>query len=447
MDKSVTKQSWVPIMIIAMMFFVFGFVTWINSMLIPYFKFACELNNFEAYFVTFAFYISYLVVALPAAKVLKRTGFKKGMSIGFLIMATGAFCFVPAALTRTYGVFLCGLFLIGIGLAILQTAANPYVTILGKKKHAAQRISMMGICNKFAGILAPLILASAILRPGDHELFEQISTMTGMAKEHQLDGIIRRVIPPYIGLGAILVLLGLFIRYSPLPELTGFAKDDNEPELTHDYSKSVIKYPHLILGAVAIFFHVGAQVVAIDTIIGYARSFGMSLQEAKVFPSYTLFTTICGYLIGILMTPKYISQLNILRICAVLGFTLSFFVLVLNSNIELLGHHTNSSVWMLVIMGASNSMIWAGIWPLALDRLGDKLKLGASLLIMGLSGNAIIPLIYGLIADKYALQTGYIVLIPCYLFLIFYAFKGYNLNTWSPQNSYRKKRVKSLKRY
>lgn len=438
------KPSWIPVVIIAAMFFVFGFVTWINSMLIPYFKFACQLSNFEAYFVTFAFYISYLVIAIPAAGVLRKTGFKNGMAIGFLIMAVGAFCFIPAALTRTYSVFLCGLFLLGIGLAFLQTAANPYVTILGKKESAARRISIMGICNKIAGILAPLILATAILKSGDHVLFDQISDMRGAAKSEALDAVIRRVIPPYIGMGTVLLLLSILVRYSPLPELEGF-KDEAAGTVSAQSgasgkdttgTRSILQYPYLILGAVAIFFHVGAQVVAIDTIIGFARSTGMPLIEAKVFPSYTLFATICGYLAGILLIPKYIGQLNIFRICTILGLTLSFFVLFMHGRLELLGHTTERSVWMLVVMGAANSMIWAGIWPLALSGLGDKLKLGASLLIMGLSGNAIIPLIYGLLADQYDLQTGYVVLIPCYLYLVFYAFKGYKIKNWVINKAY-----------
>ena len=156
MKLSKVDKNVMPIVIIGVMFFVFGFATWINAMLIPYFKIACELTNFESYLVTFAFYISYLAVSVPASFLLKRTGFKNGMMIGFWIMAAGAFIFIPAAETRTYGLFLCGLFLIGIGLAILQTAANPYVTILGPKERAAQRISILGICNKTAEIIAPI---------------------------------------------------------------------------------------------------------------------------------------------------------------------------------------------------------------------------------------------------------------------------------------------------
>ena len=292
----------------------------------------------------------------------------------------------------------------------------------------------MGICNKCAGILAPLVLGAAILRPGDHELFDRITQMTGILKQEQLDLIIQRVIPPYICMGVVLILLGIFIRYSSLPELSGFADQPEEPAQNQALTtagRSILQYPHLILGAVAIFFHVGAQVVAIDTIIGYARSTGMSLMEAKVFPSYTLFATICGYLAGIALIPKIITQLNMLRLCTLLGLVLSFLVLLLDKEILLLGHRTNISVWMLVGMGLANSMIWAGIWPLALDRLGDQLKLGASVLIMALSGNAIVPVFYGLLADHLGLRYAYLVLIPCYLYLVYYAYKGYRINRWS----------------
>src|SRR6266540_4809606 len=193
--SSLTKrQTYISILIIGLLFFIFGFVSWVNAILIPYFKIACELNNFQSYLVTFAFYISYFIMSVPAAYLLRKAGFKKGMMIGFCAIATFAFIFVPSALTRTYEIFLLGLFTIGAGLAILQTAANPYITILGPKERAAQRISIMGICNKGAGIIAPLIFAAVVLRATDTDLFKQISTMNEAAKNTALDELIRRVI-------------------------------------------------------------------------------------------------------------------------------------------------------------------------------------------------------------------------------------------------------------
>jgi glucose/galactose transporter len=429
MSQSILKRNTIPIIIIGMMFFVFGFATWINAMLIPYFRIACELTHFQSYLVTFAFYISYLVVSVPSSFLLKKVGFKKGMMLGFWIMAAGAFVFIPAAQTRTYGLFLCGLFLIGIGLSVLQTAANPYVTILGAKERAAQRISIMGICNKTAGIIAPLLLAAAILRPGDHAMFQSIQHMDAIEKNEVLNALIRRVIVPYACVGSLLTILGFVVRFSPLPEIENF--EDERTPVSDSLHKSIFGYPHLILGALAIFLHVGSQILAIDSIISYAQGMGISLMEARVFPSFTLFATICGYLLGITLIPWRISQVNALRFCTLLGVLLSLLVVISRGQSFILGHHADISIWFLVLLGFANSMIWAGIWPLALDRLGSHLKLGASILIMGLCGNAIVPLVYGYFADKYGLQTGYWVLLPCYAYLVFYAFYGYKIKRWT----------------
>ncbi|MFT7363574.1 MAG: FHS family L-fucose permease-like MFS transporter, partial [Algoriphagus sp.] len=312
------KDTWISIAIIGVLFFVFGFVSWINAILIPYFKIAFTLSNFDSYLVAFAFYISYLVMSVPASYLLKAVGFKKGMMFGFFIMAVGAYIFIPAALGRTYEVFLLGLFTLGTGLAVLQTAANPYVTILGPKDKAVQRISVMGIFNKGAGILAPIIFAAVVLRVGDTELFNQLETMGELEKNAVLDELIRRVITPYAVVGTVLVSLGILVRFSPLPEID---TEHESAELAEANSSktSILEFPHLILGAFAIFLHVGTQVIAIDTVIGYANSFGIGLMEAKVFPSFTLAFTIIGYLIGISLIPKVISQVNILRICTLLG--------------------------------------------------------------------------------------------------------------------------------
>ncbi|GAB3701731.1 sugar MFS transporter [Spirosoma flavus] len=428
--RGLTKRDTaISIFLIGLMFFIFGFVSWVNSILIPYFKIACELTSFQAYLVAFAFYIAYFVMSVPASYLLKKVGFKKGMMIGFWFMALGAFIFVPAAMTRTYVIFLMGLFTIGIGLSILQTASNPYITILGPKERAAQRISLMGICNKAAGILSPLVFAAVILRPTDTDLFAKLSTMGFAEKAAALDELVRRVIPPYVALGSFLLLLGFLVYRSPLPELN---TEQESPEVaTANAGKTtILQFPHLVLGAFAIFFHVGSQVIAIDTVIGYAGSMGVNLLEAKVFPSYTLFCTICGYLIGISLIPRFISQVNALRICTLLGTTFSLLILFTKGNVTLLGHSTDVSLWFVVLLGLANSLIWAGIWPLALDGLGRFTKLGASLLIMGLCGNAIMPVFYGYFADKFDLRTAYWVLIPCYLYLVFYAVKGHQIRKW-----------------
>lgn len=427
------KDTVISIAIIGLLFFIFGFVTWINAILIPYFKIACELNNFESYLVAFAFYIAYLVMSLPAGYILKRIGFKRGMMYGFWVMAIGAALFVPAALGRTYGLFLAGLFTLGVGLAILQTAANPYITVLGDKERAAQRFSVMGICNKVAGIVAPLLFAAAVLKPTDNALFEQLTTMEGLAKEHALDALIARVMLPYAIVAVVLLLLGIFVRFSPLPEIDTDTEDE-QLSSSNAGKKTVLDFPHLVLGSVAIFFHVGSQVIAVDSIINYVSSTAVPFLEAKVFPSYTLSATIIGYMLGILCVPRFISQLLALKVCTIAGLLFSFLVIFSKGNVSVLGHETSISVWFVVLLGFANSMIWAGVWPLALSNLGRFLKIGASLLIMALCGNAIMPLLYGYFADVYGLKMAYWVLVPCYVYLIFYAFRGYKLTAWRKTN-------------
>ena len=423
------KDTTISILIIGTLFFIFGFVSWVNSILIPYFKIACELNHFESYLVTFAFYISYFVMSVPSSYLLRKVGFKKGIMLGFWIMSIGAFIFIPAAYSRTYEIFLIGLFTIGVGLAILQTAANPYITILGPKESAAQRISIMGIFNKGAGIVAPLLFAAVVLKATDTDLFAQLNSMSADQKTPLLDELIQRVIKPYMVVGTVLFLLGLLVRFSPLPEIDT-EKESEDLEHANAEKKSIFDFPHVILGAFAIFLHVGTQIISIDTIINYAISMNMPLLEAKSFPAYVLSATIVGYIIGIIAIPKYISQVNALRLCTILGITLTFLITTNHTDVDILGHHTSLSIWFVVLLGLANSLVWAAIWPLAMDGLGRFTKLGASLLIMGLSGNALIPLVYGSIADHVGVQQAYWILLPCYSYLFFYAIKGHKIRKW-----------------
>jgi MFS transporter, FHS family, L-fucose permease len=423
----------ISIMIIALLFFIFGFSTWINAILIPYFKVSCELNNVQSLLVAFAFYIAYFIMAIPAAHLLEKVGFKKGIMIGFWIMALGALIFVPAALTRTYGIFLLGLFSIGTGLAILQPAGNTYITMIGSKERAAQRMSIMGVCNKTAGIIAPLLLAVAILRPTDTELFKQLPLMDEVTRNAALDQLIRRVIVPYASMAVVLFGLGLMIRYSILPEID----TNNENPLLADVNSgktSIIEFPHLILGAVALFLHVGSQVTGINTVIGYAQSLNLPLLEAKVFPSYILGITMFGFLLGIVLIPKFINHLNVLRLCTTSAIVLTLLFFVVHGQVALLGHNTDLSIWFLVLLGLSNSLMWSAIWPLALNGLGRFTKMGGSILIMGLCGSAIVPIIYGYFADHINIHSAYWVLLPCYIYLVYYAFYGYRVRNWSLKN-------------
>src|SRR4051812_46054297 len=215
------KQSYaLPMTIIGALFFIFGFVTWVNGSLIPYLKIACQLEtDLQSYLVATAFFIAYTVMAIPSSYVLRKTGYKKGMSLGLLIMAAGALLFIPAAQARHYEMFLLGLFIIGSGLAVLQTASNPYVSIIGPIESAAKRISIMGICNKTAGILSPLILGALVLKNAT-KIEEQVNKATdAVVKNNLLDQLAARVIAPYVIMSVVLVILAIMIKKSSLPEI------------------------------------------------------------------------------------------------------------------------------------------------------------------------------------------------------------------------------------
>jgi MFS transporter, FHS family, L-fucose permease len=409
----------ISISIIGVFFFIFGFVTWLNGILIPYLKIACELTNFQALFVTFAFYISYTVMALPSAWLLKQTGFKNGMMTGLVVMAAGTLIFIPAAWSRTYSLFLTGLFVMGTGLAILQTASNPYITIIGKRETAARRISIMGICNKLAGAIAPLILAYFILNDGD-AFVANLKTLEGAARATALDGLAKRVIAPYLVMTIVLVLLGLMVRFSPLPEIEAEPEDEEENSRA-SAKKSIFAFPHLILGALALFFYVGAEVIAGDTIIRYGISIGINIASAKGFTSYTLVAMVLGYTLGIILIPKVISQRTALTISAVLGILFTLLVVAVPSNL---------SVFFVAILGLANALVWPAIWPLAIHDLGKFIKTGSAVLIMAIAGGALLPLVWGWAADIWNSQQAYWILLPCYVIILLYATRWYKIRSW-----------------
>ncbi|MES2265169.1 MAG: sugar MFS transporter [Bacteroidota bacterium] len=410
------KATLSPIFIIGMLFFIFGFITWLNSVLIPYLKLACELTTVEAYLVTTAFYISYFVLAIPSAWILKVTGFKKGMSVGLAIIAVGALIFIPAALTRYYGLFLLGLFIQGSGLALLQTASNPYITILGPPESAAKRISIMGISNKIAGALAPIVLGAITLKNADG-FKERLATMAADVKVAQLNELASRVILPYIIIVIVLMILAVIIYYSSLPEIDT-DQEDETTAINNSGKTSITQFPHLLLGVLTLFFYVGVEVIAGDTIINYGSTQGIALGTAKYFTTATLIFMLVGYGVGILCIPKYLSQEKAMKLSAGLGLVLSAVAILTTGYV---------SVAAIALLGLANSLVWPAIWPMALSGLGRFTKIGSSLLIMGIAGGAIVPLAYGALAQALNPSYGYIILIPAYLFIFYYAISGHKV--------------------
>ncbi|MGZ2369526.1 sugar MFS transporter [Ancylomarina sp. YFZ004] len=423
-SQSSFKSFVLPMIIIGALFFVFGFVTWLNGILIPYLQIACDLSDFQAMFVAFAFYIAYTIMALPSSWVIKKLGFKNGMMVGLWVMAVGTLIFIPAAMSRTYLTFLTGLFVMGTGLAILQTASNPYVTVIGPKESAARRISILGICNKFAGAMAPLILAYYILNDGDAFKLS-LETMDAVSRVAALDTLAARVINPYIVMTIVLFLMGFGVRMAPLPEID-VTKNGDDEAIDNSNKKNIFDFPHLILGVLALFFYVGAEVVAGDTIIRYGISLGIEMNVAKAFTSYTMVTMVVGYLLGITLIPRVISQRFALQMSAIFGIIFSLGV-ILTSGL--------TSVIFVALFGFANALVWPAIWPLALSNLGRFINTGSALLIMAISGGAIMPLVWGGLSDAFGSQQAYWVMVPCYLFILFYSIKGCKLKSWKSEKN------------
>ena len=411
MKKEKSKQH--AIFIIGALFFVFGFVTWLNSILIPFLKTVCELNNFQASFVTFAFYISYFVMAIPSSFILNKTGFTRGMALGLIVMAIGATLFVPAALERSYPLFLVALFLQGTGLALLQTAANPYVTILGPLESAARRMSIMGVCNKIAGMIGILVLSSALFS-NTTELYEQIKIIgDGAEKALLLQELSHRIIFPYLIMTAILIGLVLFIKSAKLPYV-----EEEEDNTVVENKKSIFSYPYLWFGVLAIFFYVGAEVISIDYLVNYGRFMGLPESIALRLGVFALIALVIGYFTGILFIPKIISQRMALIIQVILAILLVIIALTFSGIISI-----------LAILGLSfaHAIMWPAIWPLSIHNLGKYTKLGSAFLIMAIAGGAIIPLFYGKLSDIYNPQVAFAVLFISYAYILFFATYGYKI--------------------
>ncbi|MFN5169551.1 MAG: sugar MFS transporter [Cyclobacteriaceae bacterium] len=417
--RSSSKSSYAfSIAIIGILFFIFGFVTWLNGTLIPFLKLACDLKtDAEAFLVTFAFYMAYFFLAIPSSFILKITGFRKGMAWGLVVMAVGALIFIPAANTRVFGFFLTGLFVQGMGLSLLQTASNPYISIIGPIESAAQRISIMGICNKVAGGISPLVL-SAIVLQGASGIEAQVSATTdGAARALLLDELAQRVIWPYGIMAVVLLVLAGMILLSPLPEIE--TASEHEQQTRAGSKTSVLQFPHLLLGVLCIFVYVGAEVMAGDVIGPYGKSLGISLDETKNFTSYTLFAMVVGYIVGIFTIPRFIKQETALRVSAIVGLVFSVLI-VLTSGY--------TSVMFIALLGLANALMWPAIFPLAIDGLGKFTKIGSALLIMGIAGGAIIPQGYAALAEHLGTQVAFVAcVVPCYLFILYYAVRGYRV--------------------
>ena len=406
------------IAIVGVLFFLIGFFTWLNGPLITFVKLAFELSEVGAFLVLMVFYLSYFFLALPSSWILRRTGMKKGLSLSLLVMAGGAALFGEFATQRWYPGALGGLFVIGSGLALLQTAINPYISILGPIETAARRIALMGICNKIAGILAPILIGTVVLH-GIGDLDVQVQAADAATKAVLLNQFAAKIHAPYLAMAALLVVLAVAILFSPLPEIRSSEANATPVAAGAVERRSIFQFPHLWLGVLCLFVYVGVEVMAGDAIGTYGHGFNLPLDETKMFTAFTLGAMLVGYVVGLLVIPRVVSQSRYLTISAVLGVVFC---------LGAWATHGYVSVAFVALLGFANAMMWPAIFPLAIRGLGRFTETGSALLVMGIAGGAIIPQLFALLKQHIDFQLVFVLLmVPCYLYILFYSVVGHRV--------------------
>ncbi len=403
----------IPLMIIGVVFFMIGFGVGISGFLTPALRSAFNLTTGQSYLVTGAIFSAFVIFGRPTGWVIKKIGYRKAMTIAFFIMALGMFLFVPSSKAVSFPLFLVALFVGGIGNTLLQGAVNPYITIVGPVETAAVRMSLMGIMNKLAWWMAPVFLG----------IFIDL-------KDVQVADII---LPFYIVTG-IMFILGVFMYFAPLPEVKAAGEDDDDEADESSYAAgktSIMQFPHLLLGVVALFFYVGIETLPMASIIDFARTTFGDVDNLQSYAKFVTLGLVAGYVFGVIAIPRFVSQTRALISFAVLGIISTLLLIYLPANY---------AFFALLLASFSNSLMWPAIWPLAMKDLGKFTKVGASLLVMAIVGGAVIPLIFGTIVDAVKIteealvgdyQTAYWVMVPCYLFILYFAVSGHKVRTKS----------------
>ena len=403
----------IPLMIIGVVFFMIGFGVGISGFLTPALRSAFNLTTGQSYLVTGAIFSAFVIFGRPTGWVIKKIGYRKAMTIAFFIMALGMLLFVPSSKAVSFPLFLVALFVGGIGNTLLQGAVNPYITIVGPVETAAVRMSLMGIMNKLAWWMAPVFLG----------IFIDL-------KDVQVADII---LPFYIVTG-IMFILGVFMYFAPLPEVKAAGEDDDDDAAESSYAAgktSIKQFPHLLLGVVALFFYVGIETLPMASIIDFARTTFGDVDNLQSYAKFVTLGLVAGYVFGVIAIPRFISQTRALISFAVLGIISTLLLIYLPANY---------AFFALLLASFSNSLMWPAIWPLAMKDLGKFTKVGASLLVMAIVGGAVIPYIFGTIVDAVKIteealvgdyQTAYWVMVPCYIFILYFAISGHKVRTKS----------------
>lgn len=422
------QSSLVPMSIVAILFFILGFATWLNGSLMPYLKQVLALSPFQASLILFSFYIAVTFTAIPSAWLIRKVGYKKGMALGMAAMMLAGLLFIPAAKTQIFALFLFAQLVMGAGQTLLQTAVNPYVVRIGPEQSAAVRVCVMGILNKGAGVVAPIVFSALIVDSFKHTVGQTLTP-------ELINEMANSLVLPYLGMAVFIGILAFAVLKSPLPELP--QEEDVEQGSSTSLVKQALAHKPLAFGVVAIFVYVAVEVIAADTIGTFALSLG--IENYAVMTSYTMVCMVLGYILGILTIPRFISQPDALKISAILGLLLTLAVCLGNNDsfaiadtllVPFGGARLPDTLLCIAFLGLANAIVWPAVWPLALSGLGKLTSTGSALLVMGIAGGAFGPLFWGLISGtSLGQQGGYIVMLPCYAFILFYAIKGHKASS------------------
>ena len=401
----------VPLMIVGVVFFMIGFGVGISGFLTPALRSAFNLTTGQSYLVTAAIFSAFVIFGRPTGWVIKKIGYRRAMMIAFFIMALGMWLFVPSSKAISFPLFLVALFVGGMGNTLLQGAVNPYITIIGPLDTAAVRMSLMGIMNKMAWWMAPLFLG----------LFIDLSNVE-----------VNDIIMPFYIVTGIMIILGIFVYFAPLPEVKAEGEDEEEASAESSYAAgktSIWQFPHLLLGVFALFLYVGIETLPMASIIDFARATFGDVPNLQGYSKFVTIGLVAGYIFGVIAIPRFVSQQR-----ALIGFS----ILGVMSTLLLIYLPAQYAFYALLLASFSNSLMWPAIWPLAMKDLGKFTKVGASFLVMAIVGGAVIPLLFGVIVDAVKTteqavvanyQTAYWIMVPCYVFILYFAISGYKIRT------------------
>lgn len=400
MAQQSNKNYAVPLAFVGLMFFTLGFALGINSFLIPVLQGSLNLSSGVAYLLLAATFIPFILFGYPASRTIAAIGYKRTMALSFIIFAAAFVVFVLSAKYESFALFLLASFISGSANAYLQASVNPYITILGPIESAARRISMMGICNKLAWPVAPLFFAAVVPDSANVQIADLF-------------------LPFYIIIG-VFVVLGIISMLAPLPEVKAAGEDESAgEECPYAASKtSIWQFPHLLLGVLALFVYVGVETLALSTAVDYATTVGLPSPDRYAWiPSIGM---VVGYVCGIVLIPRYMSQDAAMRICASLGIVGSLLIVLLPADI---------SIWAIFLMALGCSLLWPALWPLAMADLGRFTKSGSALLTMAIAGGAVIPTLFGYLKDSLGAQNAYWLAVPCFLFIFYYGMAGHKIRS------------------